>query len=306
MKNAGLTIAFVGCGNMGAAVLHGLLDTIYPEDSKSPTSSRFTRFIACTNTKTSAVALKEGLGRHRRVVSHTLDLWYQSNEMAFREADVIVLGVKPYMAKEVLQTPWMREAAAGKLVISLLAGLSVSDIRKVMFEDAAIWGKVDEVNRPYIAKAIPNLAARYGQSMTILEESMPALPPDMHELLEWTFSQVGKVKFMSPALTDAGSVLVTTCLATLSVPLDGILDGAVVEGLKRGEALDLAVQGVIGLGTMLQNGHHPAVLRENISSPRGCTIQTLLSVEREATRAVFADALVSGMKHLRDANGGGK
>lgn len=284
---------------MGAAVLHGLLDALFPEEAKSPGASRFTRFIACTNTKQSAVELKDRLGRHRH--SPRLLLWYQSNEMAFREADVVVLGVKPYMAKEVLQTPWMHEAASGKLIISLLAGLSVRDIRTIMFEDPAFN---DESKRPYIAKAIPNLAARYGQSMTVLEQSTPGLPPDARELLEWTFNQVGKVKFMPPELADAGAVLVTTCLATLSVPLDGILDGAVVEGLRRDDALELAVQGVIGLGTMLQNGHHPAVLREHVSSPRGATIQTLLAVERKSTRAVYADALIAGMQHLRDVNGG--
>lgn len=100
-------------------------------------------------------------------------------------------------------------------------------------------------------------------------------------------------------LVDVGSVLVTTCLATLSVPLEGLLDGSVIEGLRRSEALEPTVQGIISLGTMLQNGHRPATLREGIPSPRGATIQTLLAVEKKGTRAVFTDAFLSGKDHLK-------
>ncbi|KPM38481.1 hypothetical protein AK830_g8081 [Neonectria ditissima] len=291
MKASELTIAFVGCGNMGSAVLQGLLDTVFPERSKDPISKMLAKFIACTNTEKSARTLENNLGRH---VSQVRVL-YRQNQAAFDEADVIVLGVKPYVAKDVLQEPGVYESISGKLVISMIAGISVTDVTNIIKETA---GSSDKP-MPYIAKAIPNLAAQYRQSMTILELSDPALPPKQLALLEWIFNQVGRVKLMSPSLVDVGSVLVTTCLATLSVPLDGLLDGSVVEGLRRQEALELAVQGVIGLGTMLQNGHHPAILRENISSPRGCTIQTLLVVERKGARAVFADALLSGASHLK-------
>ncbi|KAK7424330.1 hypothetical protein QQX98_000598 [Neonectria punicea] len=291
MKHSELTIAFVGCGNVGSAVLHGLLDTLYPGESNDPISRTFSKFIACTNTQKSARSLENDLGRH---ISHVRVLHGQ-NQVAFDLADVIVLGLKPYLAKDVLQAPGVHESMSGKLVISMMAGISVQDLTNIIKESAG----ASEKPMPYIAKAIPNLAARYCQSMTILEQSDPALPTAQLALMEWIFSQVGRVKLMSPALVDVGSVLVTTCLATLSVPLDGLLDGSVVEGLRREEALELAVQGIIGLGTMLQNGHHPAILRESISSPRGCTIQTLLAVEREGARAVFADALLSGTGHLK-------
>ncbi|KAJ4176883.1 hypothetical protein NW767_015297 [Fusarium falciforme] len=113
------------------------------------------------------------------------------------------------------------------------------------------------------------------------------------------FGLVGRIKFLDESLVDVASVLVTTCVATLTVPIDGILDGSVIEGFKRQDALELVTQGVVGLGSLLSSGSHPAVLREQVSSPKGTTIQTLVTVERQGCRATFTDALLKGTEHLK-------
>ncbi|KAJ4269871.1 hypothetical protein NW762_001540 [Fusarium torreyae] len=198
------------------------------------------------------------------------------------------------MAAKVLEDPDIREALRGKFVISMLAGIDVATLREL------IVGSAEDDNglTTYVAKAIPNIAARYRQSITVLEESTPALPEEKRELLQWIFDQVGKTKFLPTNLINLGTVLNTAFLSTLSIPLEGLLDGSVAEGLKRKDAFEMAAQGVRGFAAMLENGLHPAVMREDISSPRGCTIQTLLTVEKAATRATFAQALINGINHL--------
>lgn len=278
---------------MGGAVLIGLLDSLYPEDG-STTSTKISTFIACTKSKPSAQRLQENLGRHASRVK----VLASQNEAAIREADVVVLGFKPWMAEGILGEPTIAKALEGKFVISLIAGKTVNDIRGFI---TAGFG--DEVgNVPYVAKAIPNVAARYRQSITIFELSEPYLPKDHSSILEFIFSQVGTYKYIPTDQINNAGMLITNCLASLSVPLEGLLDGAVVGGLRRNDAMELAIQGIMGFGTMLQHGTHPAVMRESISSPKGSTIQSLMTVEKAATRHVFAQAQIDGTDHLKPAH----
>ncbi|KAM5370922.1 hypothetical protein ACJZ2D_008235 [Fusarium nematophilum] len=284
------TLAFIGCGNMGGALLHGFLEAMFPEDPDKCINQKVSRFIACTTSEKSARTLEENLGRHAPHVR----VLYQQNQAAMEQADVIILGFKPAMATKILQEPGVRQSVSGKLVISLLAGLSTQEIQSLIEEPD------EPLDLPsfHVSKAIPNLAARYGKSMTIVEQPLPDFPRHYIEFLEWMFGLVGCTKFLDHSLVDVGSVLVTTCLATLTIPLDGLLDGSVVKGFRRTDAMDLVVQGVVGLGALLSHGSHPAILREQISSPKGCTIQTLVSVERQGGRAMFTDALLQGTEHL--------
>jgi pyrroline-5-carboxylate reductase len=281
---------------MGSAILLGLLNAISLGESKDAAPRVSMRFIACTNTEESALALRCKVGRHISRVR----ILHQQNRAAVTEADVVVLWVKPYYVKNVLHDPGIREALAGKLVISLVAGLSAKDLQSLIVSPT----QNSDAGTPYVARAIPNLAARFGQSMTIVERSDPPLPPQQESLLALIFNSVGQVKPLDSSLVDVGSVLITTCLASLTIPLDGLLDGAVVEGLPRHEAMKVATQGIIGLGTMLKNGSHLVILRESISSPRGCTIQTLLALEKRGTRTAFTDALLQGTQHLQQVRTG--
>ncbi|OMP85198.1 Pyrroline-5-carboxylate reductase, partial [Diplodia seriata] len=283
-------------GNMGGAVLDGLLDSVFPNGeaaSQPKPESRVSKFIAYTQSARSAQRLQEKYSsRHASRVyviqSRIID--------AIGEADVVVLGFKPYMAQDVLLAPGVREALRGKLVISMLAGLSSGEVLGLCASGET---------SPIVTKAVPNMAARCRQSMTILElPDSGSIPPREAELTEWIFSQVGSVKWLASGLVNAGSMLMTACLATLSIPLEGLLDGSVAEGIRRADAMEIAVQGINGLGAMLGTGMHPAALRESISSPRGCTIQSLLTVEKAATRAVFAQALIDGTRHLQPAGDG--
>ncbi|KAL4891444.1 hypothetical protein BDV59DRAFT_209097 [Aspergillus ambiguus] len=278
------TIAFIGCGNMGSAILGGLLDATRTGGA----DAKIAHFIVNTKSPSSAQRLRDQF----HADAARLDVRHGQNVQAMQDADVVLLACKPFLVAAILREPGVQSALAGKFVLSILAGTTPRQIAEYISPE----GPQDSA--PVIARAMPNVAARLGQSMTIIEAD-PTLSDEQAELLTWVFSQVGQVKHVAPEQFDAAGMLVGASMAMFTVPLDGLLDGCVVEGIRRPEALEMAAQVLSGMAALLKDGDHPAVLRESISSPRGCTIQGLMTLEREGVRAAFADGMINGTEHLK-------
>ncbi|EQB47319.1 pyrroline-5-carboxylate reductase [Colletotrichum gloeosporioides Cg-14] len=283
------TISFIGCGSMGSALLRGLLDSCASPNPEVPKPDEF-HFIACTKTSRSAGMLSESLGEDASRVKIT----HGEPVKAAEAGGIVILGFKPYMAAGVFDTPGFLDALEGKLVVSMLAGLTVEELNQLASSNGV---GMKSKRCIHFTRALPTVACRYRQSMTVLE--IPDNLPDQEtHVLKSIFSRVGKLRILPPDLMNVGSMLVTACLATISVPLDGLLDGAVAEGLKRSEARDLVVQGLQGLVSVLENGEQTALIREAISSPRGGTIQSLITVEKAGTRGTFAEAVINGSRQF--------
>ncbi|KAH1636876.1 hypothetical protein KXW50_003437 [Aspergillus fumigatus] len=225
---------------MGSAILSGLLDaTRRTTDSNGSPSAKISRFIVSTKSAASA----HRLGEEFQADKDRVDIRHSDNLLAMQEADIVLLACKPYLAEEVLGELGVREALAGKLVISIMAGKSPEDIEKYIYRDTPAD---DAESKAIIVRAMPNVAARLRQSMTIIEINNN-LSHDIADTLTWIFEQIGKVKFLAADLFDIGTMLVGSSIAVLTVPLDGILDGCVAEGLRRADALEMAAQNLIGM-----------------------------------------------------------
>ncbi|KAL4957871.1 hypothetical protein BDW69DRAFT_155198 [Aspergillus filifer] len=284
-----LTLAILGCGNMGSAILDGILGaTSTPEGFNA---SPVNRIIACRKSQSSAEKLEARYTDSKSKIQ--LEFRADANIKSAREADVIMLGCKPYLVDSVLSENGLADAMAGKLVVSVIAGKTIDVLSRIIAKNQSQSTRT----APVIARAIPNVAASVRESMTIVELPEAASEDDKN-IVSWIFAQIGTVKVLNGELFDCGATLMAS-LATLSVAVDGILDGCVVEGLNRAEASEMTAQCLLGLAKMLQDGHHPAILRESIASPRGCTIQSLLAVERASVRHAFADSIIAGTQHLK-------
>jgi pyrroline-5-carboxylate reductase len=276
---------------MGGAVLKGLLNSAFSTKDTETTEKPINRFIACTKTASSAARLQNSIApEHQELIKIVSD----QNVQTMQESDIIILGCKPFMAEAVLSEEGVRDALAGKLVISMLAGPTCPTLTLLINPDP------DAADAPHLMKAIPNMGAQFGESMTIIETPAPTIPQSMVAATEWIFKHVGAVKYLGPEHIGLATVLVGATMATLTLPIEGLLDGCVAEGFKRGDAMELVLQGIRGLSAVLESGQHPAVVRESISSPRGCTIQTLLSLEKAGTRSDFAEAIIRGNTHLKE------
>ncbi|KAI9043170.1 pyrroline-5-carboxylate reductase [Aspergillus affinis] len=289
------TIAFIGCGNMGSAILGGILDATR-EEHKAGGKPTISRFIVSTKSAASAERLQSTFeaDKDRLVVG------YGQNLRACKGAGIIMLACKPFLAAEILSEKGISQALEGKLVISIMAGKNPTEIHKFIYP----FGRPSnsffdgDFKAPIIVRAMPNVAARIRQSLTIIEEN-PDLPEHLSETVTWMFSQIGTVKYLPSDLFDAGGHLAGASMAIFTVPLDGILDGCVAEGIRRAEALEMAAQVLTGMAGLLREGDHPALMRESISSPRGVTIQSLLTLERQGVRGAFADSMINGVKPLK-------
>ncbi|CAG7977002.1 unnamed protein product [Penicillium salamii] len=294
---ASQTLGFVGCGNMGGAVLNGILTASFTNPSTEP--KPISQFIACTKSAGSAARIEAGIAPEHRDIIKVVS---GQNVQTMRDSDIVILGCKPFMADDVLREKGVREALAGKLVISMLAGQSCENLTRIIKEGPGAQGSenTELVLGPKVMKVIPNMGAQFGESMTIIETPTAGIEEDLVRTVEWIFGQVGKIKFLAPEQTGLATVLVGATLATLTLPIEGLLDGCVAEGFKRADAMEMVLQGIRGLSAVLESGAHPAAVRESISSPRGCTIQTLLSLEKAGTRSDFAEAMIRGNKHLKE------
>ena len=175
----------------------------------------------------------------------------------------------------------MREALAGKLLISILAGVPVSQISDTIYGDIS--------NRTCrVVRALPNTASLIRESMTVIETSNPPLPQPLDAMVSWMFNRVGRVVHLPQTSMDAATALCGSSPAFFALVLEAMADGAVAMGVPRAEAQLMAAQAMKGSAGLVLNGEHPAIVREKISTPGGCTIGGLLVLEEGSVRGTVA------------------
>ncbi|KAG8531458.1 Pyrroline-5-carboxylate reductase [Bacidia gigantensis] len=299
-KRNGITLTILGCGTLGIAILSGILSSL--AEQRSPSSSGTAtpsedlpsqipnKFIGCVTRPASAKRIEKELSH----LTDSLTVLQNGNIRGVKEADVVLLGCKPYNLSTVLQEEGMKEALKGKFLISILAGVPVSQIEETIYgpessktlpPDPATDG------RCRIIRVMPNTAALIRESMTVIATSNPPLPSHLHTLVTWMFQRVGRVVTLPPSQMDACTALCGSGPATFALVLEAIADGAVAMGLPRAEAQFMAAQTMRGASGLVLNGEHPAMVREKVSTPGGCTIGGLLVLEEGSLRGTVARSI---------------
>ena len=212
------------------------------------------------------------------------------NLQGVEKADIILLGCKPQMVRTILEEEGIREALKGKLLISILAGVPVSQIEDILYGSVSS-NDPDWEGRCRIVRVMPNTASLIRESMTVIATSTPPLPPGLNSLVTWIFTRIGRVVHLPPSHMDASTALCGSGPAFFALVLEAIADGAVAMGLPRAEAQLMAAQTMRGTADLVLNGEHPALIREKVSTPGGCTIGGLLVLEEGRVRGTVARGL---------------
>jgi pyrroline-5-carboxylate reductase len=275
---------------MGSAILSGVLESC-AKSKAAGEKPRIAHFIATVQSQGSAQGLKTRFAKYGDV----LEVLQADNVSAMRKADIVMLACKPYLANTVLKADGVRAALAGKLVISVLVGSPVAKLEAAIYHAGP---RRDDEAEFYIKRVMPNIAADLGQSMSVMEAT--SMPDEYEDMADWIFLQVGKTANVAPGLFDVGGVLAGATGAFFTVAFDGILDGAVKQGLKRADAKKILTQSLFSVATLLESGEHPAELREKFSSPRGTTIEGLLSLEEDRVRHGFSKAVIASSKRSEE------
>ncbi|KAK6075418.1 pyrroline-5-carboxylate reductase [Seiridium cupressi] len=295
-----LTMAVLGCGNMGIAILSGVLASLnslsgprpLQSDPSTPAeevpASLPTRFIACVRTPETAKRVKKVLWQH----TSSVKVVQKENVAAVSRSEVILLACKPHAIKPILSEPGMAKALHGKLLISICAGITVSHIETILQEsEPTATADGDNDNRCQIIRALANTASVISEGMTVIADSNVPPPPQIAALVTWIFRRIGDVVYLPPSSMDASTAVVGSAPAFFALVLEAAIDGAVAMGLPRAEATRMAAQSMRGAASMVLAGEHPAVLRDKVTTPGGCTIGGLLVLEEGGVRGTVSKAV---------------
>ena len=203
---------------------------------------------------------------------------HTDNNAAVSDADIVILAVKPQMMEEVCSS--INSAVSGeKLIISILAGVSSKVIER-FFADVPV------------IRAMPNTPCAVGSGMTVLCPGSVATEQHV-DVAKKIFNTVGRTIVMDERYMDAVTGLSASGPAYVYVILESLAEAGVKLGLPRETATLLAAQTMKGAAEqVLVSGAHPALLKDEVTTPAGCTIDGLLELEEGKLRVTLIKAVV--------------
>jgi pyrroline-5-carboxylate reductase len=229
-----------------------------------------------------AARLRATVRRPERAQALARDLGIDAstdNRAATRDADVVLLCVKPQSVTDVLETI-RPELGPEQLVISVAASVPTPYIEQRLGAEIAV------------VRAMPNTPCAVGSGMTGLCAGRFAAAAHL-ETAQALFRAVGRTVVVDEKLMDAVTGLSASGPAFLYVILESLIDGGLKVGLPRDVATLLAAQTMLGAARMaLETGDHPALLKDAVTTPAGCTIDGILELEDGKLRVTLIKAVV--------------
>ena len=261
-------IAVLGAGKMGGILLQAFLK----RGLFRPEAACATLFHA-----EKAVARAKALG----VAVFT------DNLKAVRQADIILVCVKPQIVRSVMEQ--IRPALhKGKLIVSIAASVPTSYIEKVLPSGIPV------------VRAMPNTPCFVGHGMTAVAGGSHAKPEHL-ETARKLFEAVGRSVIVDGKHMDAITGLSASGPAFIYIILESLAEAGVKVGLPRDLATLLSAQMVEGSATMvLETGDHPALLKEAVTTPAGCTIDGILELEDGKLRVTLIKAVVKAAERAKE------
>lgn len=267
-----MALGFLGAGNMGEAMIRGLLS------AKLRSPEQVVVYDA-------APGRGEELRRRFGVVAAG------SVEELLRACDTVVVAVKPQVLSSVL-SGISRDAARGKTFVSIVAGAKIALYEKALGEGAKV------------VRTMPNTPVLVGMGSTGVYFP-PVVDAAIREEVLALFSSLGTVVEMPrEELLDVVTALSGSGPAYAFLFLEALADGAVRAGMGRAEASLLAASTLEGAARMVrETGKHPAELKDMVMSPGGTTAAGVTALERGAFRATVMDAVLSAWQRCRELSG---
>ena len=248
-----MKLGFIGCGNMAKAMLGGILknEICAKEDVIATAKSEASRENA----------------RNTYGIQVTAD-----NIEAAKSADVLVLAVKPQFYEEVLKE--IRYMVTPEhVLISLAPGKTIDQLKQNLGNDKRI------------VRVMPNTPAMIGEGMTGVSVKQGELSGEEVDEIKKLFDACGKTEFIEERLMDAVVCASGSSPAFVYQFIEALADSAVRYGMPRKQAYVFAAQAVKGAAAMvLETGEHPAVLKDQVCSPAGTTIEGVAALEEYGLR----------------------
>jgi pyrroline-5-carboxylate reductase len=267
-----IRVAVLGAGKMGGILLQAFLkENLFAADRIHATVGHAERALA--------------LSTHWGVDVST------NNREAARQSDLILLGVKPFQVPDMIAE--IKPALSpGKLLVSFAASVKTRAI-----EDAAGM----EIA---VVRAMPNTPSALGAGMAALCRGRFVSEAQM-DLAQRIFETVGRTVLVEEKHMDAVTGLSGSGPAYIYIIIEALAEAGVKVGLPRDTATLLAAQTTFGAAKMvLETGYHPALLKDAVTTPAGCTVDGILELEEGGLRVTLIKAVMRATERARQLAAG--
>lgn len=252
------SIGFIGAGNMGGAIVRGLLK----DDSSNM------NVVVVEHNPEKLADIKE----HKR-------LRISKDIGAVDGCDLVVVAVKPQYVLGVVKD---LNTLGISGVVSIAAGLSLEELAR-------------ESKFP-VCRVMPNTPAKIGKGMSLVTFNQD-FPEKLRLLAEEAFRAVGEIQELSEQLFASATALSGCGPAYIYLIIEALIDAGCAQGLKRDVASKLVTQTLIGAAEVVQSTKlHPAQLKDEVTSPGGVTIQALKTLETQGIRGILWEAVDTAVK----------
>ncbi|KLA25627.1 pyrroline-5-carboxylate reductase [Bacillus cereus] len=253
-------IGFIGCGNMGIAMIGGMIN----KNIVSPNQ------IICSDLNVSN--LKNASDKYGITITTN------NNEVA-NSADILILSIKPDLYTSVINQI-KDQIKDDVIVVTIAAGKSIKSTE-------------NEFDRKLkVIRVMPNTPVLVGEGMSALSFNEMVTEKDIKEVLN-IFNIFGQTEVVNEKLMDVVTSISGSSPAYVYMFIEAMADAAVLDGMPRKQAYKFADQAVLGSAKMvLATGIHPGELKDMVCSPGGTTIEAVATLEEKGLRT----AIISAMK----------
>jgi len=258
-------IGFIGAGTMAKAIISGLLHSgnVLPEN-----------ILASEISEDLAQKASETLGI--KVVT--------DNKAVAKNSEIIILCVKPYGVIESVLYEIKELITPNKLIVSIAAGVSTDFIETTL------------EHKTHVIRVMPNTPAVVNEGMSAVCKGRHATDEQADLILE-LFKSVGRAIRVPERLINTVTGISGSGPAFIYLIIEALADGGLKLGLTKQAALELAAQTCLGAAKMvLETGKHPSVLKDEVTTPGGCTIAGLLVMEEEKVRYAMSKTVIETAK----------
>lgn len=194
-------------------------------------------------------------------------------------AQYIILAIKPQYLEPVLDE--IKEVVTkNHILISIAPGITIQSIKEALGQHIRI------------VRAMPNTPALVGEGMSAIAYSDDAYSPEERDKIGKFFTSFGKLTEVQENLMDSVVPITGSSPAYVFMFMEALADGAVKLGLSRAQAYEMVGQVVLGSAKMmLETKEHPGVLKDQVCSPGGTTIEAVATLEKNGLRSAVLEAV---------------
>ncbi len=246
-----MNIGFIGCGNMGSAIIKGIKDKGLFENIKVYDKNPDKLNID---------------GIKKADISDTA------------KCDIVILAVKPNVIYDVIGEikDYMGEKT---IIVSIAAGQSIEKLQNAFGKDTKI------------VRVMPNTPLMVGAGMTAISPNEFVLEDELLKVKE-IFSSSGKAETVPESLMDAVTGIAGSSPAYAYMFIEALAEAGKKHGLPEDKSYTFAAQSVLGAAKMvLETGIHPSVLKDNVCSPGGTTIEAVKVLEEKDLDGIIMEAV---------------